>query len=67
MSFSSPRWSRPRTRPLCAPRQKAALTGLIHELSFQPLVAISSQSFGCHLVKKTLRLIHSFNETVLFN
>lgn len=46
---------------------RAVLTALIHELSFQLLVAISAQSFGCHLVKKTLRLIHSFNETVLFN
>lgn len=66
MSFSSYE-SRQRARyPQCS-RQEAVLTGLIHELSFQLLVAISTQSFGCHLVKKTLRLIHSFNETVLFN
>lgn len=66
MSFSSYE-SQQRARYPQRFRQEAVLTRLIHELSFQLLVAISTESFGCHLVKKTLRLIHSFNETVLFN
>lgn len=44
-----------------------SINSLIHELSFSLPAAISTQSSSCHLVKKTPWLIHSFNETMLFN